>query len=95
MASLTLKKLPDDLLDALRQAARRDRRSVTQEIVYLLEVAVRQGEHRQPPPVRAADVQAQVEAWRRLAGRWESDVDEATETERIMAGRTRGREVDL
>jgi plasmid stability protein len=89
MASLTLKNLPDDLLGALRDAAVRDRRSLTQEIIHLLEVALRGGER------PAAAVEAQVAAWRKLAGKWRSDLDQATEAERIMERRTEGREVDL
>jgi plasmid stability protein len=48
VASLTLKNLPDDLLQALRKAADRDRRSLTQEIIHLLEVALRGGELMHP-----------------------------------------------
>lgn len=91
MASITLKNLPDDLLDALRDAAERDRRSMTQQIVHLLETAVRG----LPKPEPAPDAKAQVAAWRKLAGKWESDVDSATEARRISRARTHGREVDL
>ncbi len=38
---------------------------------------------------------AQVAAWRKLAGKWESDVDRATEAERLMKRRTSGRKVEL
>ena len=92
MPSLTLKNLPDELLAALRAAAERDRRSVTQEIIHLLDIALRGG---QPPASHAADTEAQVAAWRKLAAKWTSDVDPATETKRIMERRTKGREVDL
>ncbi len=92
MASLTLKNLPDDLVHALRRAADRDRRSLTQETIHLLEVALRDGER---ATVRSATAEAQVAAWRRLAGKWESDVADANEAERIMERRTAGREVDL
>jgi plasmid stability protein len=97
MASLTLKNLPDELLQSLRDAAERDRRSLTQEMVYLLEAALGRREaptSRSPSPARL-DAEAQVAAWRKLAGKWESDVDAATEAEHIMEERTPGREVDL
>lgn len=92
MASLTLKNLPDDLLRALREAAARDRRSLTQEIIHLLEVALRSGER--ATASGSAD-KAQVAAWRKLAGKWMSDVDDAFEAERIIKRRTKGRGVDL
>jgi plasmid stability protein len=93
MASLTLKNLPDDLLRALREVADKDRRSLTREIIYLLESALR-GQVERPAP-RSAGADAQVAAWRKLAGKWESDVDRATEAERLMKRRTSGRKVEL
>ena len=93
MASLTLKNLPDDLLRALRKAASRDRRSVTQEIIHLLDSALAGHTERTAPRSPGAD--AQLAAWRKLAGKWESDVDRATEAQRLMKRRTSGREVDF
>ncbi len=93
MASLTLKNLPDDLLRALREVADRDRRSLTREIIHLLESALRG--HGEPPASRSSGADAQVAAWRKLAGRWVSDVDRATEAERLMKRRTPGRKVEL
>jgi plasmid stability protein len=66
MPSLTLKNLPGELLAALRAAAARDRRSVTQEIIHLLDIAL-QGD--QPPPRdagrRVAQTGRQVDIGRR------------------------------
>lgn len=39
MASLTLKNIPDELLQRLRARAQRERRSLTGEILHLLETA--------------------------------------------------------
>lgn len=92
MASLTLKNIPDPLLDRLRERAASDRRSLTQEILFLLEEALAR-------PARAAaleqEARAQARAWSRLAGRWRSDLDPAEEIEEILASRTRGRDVEL
>ncbi len=93
MASLTLKNLPDDLLRALRRAAEKDHRSLTREIVHRLESSLRG--HIERPAPRAPDTRAQVAAWRRLAGKWESNLDRPTEARRLMERRTSGREVDL
>ena len=90
MASLTLKNLPDEFLQMLRDAAERDRRSLTQEIIHLLETALRA-----PPKIARPDTDAQVARWRKLAGKWKSGTDGATEAKRIIEKRTRGREVDL
>lgn len=93
VASLTIKNLPEDLLRALRVAAERDRRSLTQEIIHLLDTALRGQPAAEVAPPTAAE--AQIAAWRKLAGRWQSDEDRETEAEAIAAQRTAGREVDL
>jgi plasmid stability protein len=90
MASLTLKNVSDEFLKTLRDAAERDRRSLTQEIIHLLETALRT-----QPKIARPDTDAQVARWRKLAGKWKSDIDGATEAKRIIEKRTRGREVDL
>ena len=41
------------------------------------------------------DVAAQLAAWRKLAGKWQSDIDPELEAEQIMAARTPGRQVEL
>ena len=92
MASFTLKDLPEDLLRGLRKAAERDRRSVTQEIIHLLESALGLAGR---PASRSSGADAQLAAWRKLAGKWESDTDRATEASRLMKRRTSAREVDF
>lgn len=93
MASLTLKNVPDDLLNLLREVAREDRRSMSQEIVHLLDIVL--NERKPGSSTRARDAARQVAAWRALAGKWVSDTDERTEARRIMKRRTRGRKVTM
>lgn len=93
MASLTLKNVPDDLLRALRKAAEGDRRSLNQEIMHLLASALGRGGAKPAP--RAPEVEAQLTAWRKLAGRWKSDVDPAAESKALIQRRSRGRKVDF
>lgn len=40
MASLTIKNIPDELLDRLREVAERERRSITQQVLYMLEEGI-------------------------------------------------------
>lgn len=93
MTALTLKDLPPKLLRSLRAAAKHDRRSLTQEVIHLLDLALRDRIERPERP--ALDVESQLAAWRKLAGTWRSDVDPALEAERLMAARTPGRKVEL
>lgn len=94
MASLTLKNVSDKLLKALRKAAEGDRRSLNQEVLHLLEEALRERKAGSVPAPRQ-DAQAQIEAWRKLAGKWQSDLSPEDEGRQIMDARTGGREVDF
>jgi len=93
MASLTLKNLTDDLLRALREVADKDRRSLTREIIHLLESALRG--HGERPAPRSSGADAQLAAWRKLAGKWESDVDRAIEAEQLVKRRTSRSKVEF
>ncbi|MGD2115140.1 MAG: hypothetical protein PVG07_08805 [Acidobacteriota bacterium] len=92
MASLTLKNIPDLLLERLRARASAERRSLTQEILHLLEDAL----VRSPPEGGSGvEARAQADAWSALAGGWRSDLEPHEEAERILAARSRGRDVEL
>ena len=64
-------------------------------MIHLLEAALGRRETPTPRPPARLDAETRVAAWRKLDGKWESNVDSATESERIMEERTPGREVDL
>ncbi len=92
MASITLKNVPDDLLKALRRAAKSERRSLNQEVMHLLGLALGRPEGK----VRASpDVEAQVAAWKRISERWKSDMSADDEAATVLRARTKGRKVDL
>jgi len=89
MSSITLKDVPEELLNRLRAAAARERRSLNQEALVLLEgglLALETAEDR---------AQQQVNAWRALAGQWESDRGFEEEVAHLYAARTAGRDIDL
>lgn len=89
MSSITLKDVPEELLVRLRNAAARERRSLNQEALVLIEGAL--------TALETAEERAhrQVTAWRSLAGGWESDTSFEEEIAAIYAARTPGRDVTL
>lgn len=90
MAALTLKGVPDELLERLREIAKSERRSLNQQVVYMLETA---SGHRHL--LIHQDKEAQIAAWKKLAGRWESNETVEEEIAAIYAARTMGRDIDL
>ena len=92
MASLTLKNVPDDLLKALRRAAKTERRSLNQEVMHLLGLALGgPGETTRAAP----GVEAQVAAWKQISDRWTSELSPEKEAVSLVSARTKGRKVDL
>ena len=91
MASITIKNIPDDLLDRARTLADIERRSLNKELISLIEAGLAGRVAIDVEPTSLADLaRRQAESWRALTGRWDSD-DGAS----IMDARTTGREVDL
>ena len=90
MPSLTIKGIPDDVLNRLREKARTERRSLTQQVLVMLERGLESDAQ-----LRTDRVSEQVEVWRRLAGGWVSDESVSAETDRIYRARTAGRDVEL
>lgn len=89
MPSITVKDVPEELLLRLRAAAARERRSLNQEALVLLEgglCATDTAEER---------ANRQVAAWRSLAGAWTNDISFEAEAAAIYTARTAGRDVAL
>jgi hypothetical protein len=88
MASVTIKNVPERLLGRLRKRARNERRSLNKQIIHLLEASLEQD----PGQDHArTDARKQVEAWRRLAGRWKSDMTAEEEIRSIRKARSPSR----
>ena len=96
MPNLTVRNIPDSLLEQIRIISQSDRRSMNSEILVLLEQAIQA--HRSggiTAPSRGISTDTQVEIWKHLSGQW----DDARSTEEIVedvySNRTTGRAVDL
>jgi plasmid stability protein len=85
MPTLTIREVPPDVLARLRRRATEERRSLSQEVIHLLDAALR------APMFSAA---GQVDAWRSL-GRWKSRRTGKQEIAALYKARTKGRPVEL
>lgn len=92
MRSITLKNLPDELVETLKARAADSHRSLNGEILFRLgrslESEAAASGLREEPSVQA-------DAWARLAGSWVSDVSVEEEIESLYAARSSGRDVDV
>lgn len=81
MPTITIRGVPVELLERLRQRAKEDRRSLTQQVIYLVERAL-QDELLSPA--------AQAKRWNGM-NRWRSRRKAKDEIAEIYKARTRGR----
>ena len=94
MPSLTLKDIPEPLMEQLRARALRDHRSLNREVIWLLK-QILEGNADPASQVRL-EQDAQLAAWQSLAGRWQgSDTDVDDLIGNIYQSRTRGRDISL
>jgi plasmid stability protein len=90
VSSITLKDIPEGLLERLRTEARRQHRSLSKQALLLIASGL--DEAGVGPTDEALE---QVRRWRELAGRWVSEQTFEEEVADLRAARTTGREVDL
>jgi plasmid stability protein len=72
MPSLTIKDIPDQLLTRLRQRAASEQRSLNREVIHLLDRVLSEAPAAPVSVALTERIEAQVQAWRTLAGRWDS-----------------------
>lgn len=74
MANVTIRNIPDTILDQIKTLSALERRSMNSQILVLLEQAI--GIHRDGTgrdSVRPLSPVLQAEMWERLAGTWEDE----------------------
>lgn len=93
MASLTIRNIPENLLERLRSLSEAERRSLNSEIIVILEKSLR--EYTSNFDKNDISTEAQVELWNKLAGEWEDSRSTEEIIGDILSRRTLGREVKL
>jgi plasmid stability protein len=94
MPSLTLKDVPEPLLERLRLRASEDHRSLSREAIWLLAQAL---ESKDDTATRLrVEAEAQGKAWASLAGRWQGSAEDMEDiVADIYRSRSPGREYSL
>ena len=95
MASITIRDLPDSLMERIRMLSTRHRRSMNSELLLLIEKALEQKETASMGPTETIAPETQVELWLQLAGSWKDGRSTEEIIEEIYASRTKGRSVPL
>jgi plasmid stability protein len=95
MASITIRNIPDEVLERIRALSSIERRSLNNEILVILERGTYSEYEEKLLKKKYLSKSTQMEIWKQLAGTW-SDSRPAKEIiEDIYSHRTAGREVEL
>ena len=95
MANLTVRNIPDELLNKIRLLSIIEKRSVNSEVLMVLE----KGLSKESDSVNYVQNQisndTQIKLWQNLCGRWKDSRSTAEIISDIIGSRSEGRSVDL
>lgn len=93
MVNLTIRNIPEALMNKLRKRSTAERRSINSEVLVLLEKSLIG--YAPEKEFNQASLEAQADLWQMLSGQWD-DPRTATEiASEIISTRTKGRGVEL
>ena len=96
MANLTVRDIPDDVLEKLRLLSKTERRSLNSELLHVLEAGLGYVVNRRDTSeIDVVSRETQLLIWGELSGQWQDDVPFEETVSTIYEGRTEGREVSL
>lgn len=96
MPSLTVRNIPDGLLDRIRILSIHERRSINNEVLTILEKGIETqiaSELNKSPSILSKSTQ--IDLWKDLCGKWADDRKTDEIIEDIYNARTKGRDVNL
>ena len=95
MANITVRNIPEELLNKLRTLSTLERRSLNNEILVILEKGLARespgNSYRIAPPPK----DSQLKIWENLCGRWKDKRETDEIVKDVIDSRSMGREVDL
>lgn len=95
MASLTVRNIPDDVMERIRALSTAQRRSLNNEILVILERGTNLEYEEKVRQPKFLSKSTQLELWEQLVGTWKDSRSASEIIEEIYALRTAGRDVEL
>lgn len=95
MASITIRNIPDSILEKIRTLSAIERRSINNELLLLIEAGLNEKSDYKMKNENIIPKESQMRIWEKLQGKWEDDRTAEEIIEDIYAHRTPGRKVAL
>lgn len=95
MVNLTVRNIPDYIMDKIRILSNLERRSVNNEILCILEKGLEDEIRKNALLANNISKGTQISIWKNLAGKWKDKRSTKVIIKDIMDARTGGREINL
>ena len=95
MASITIRNIPDSIMEKIRTLSTIEKRSINNELLLLIEAGLNEESERKTKNKNIIPKESQIRIWEKLMGKWEDDRSAKEIIEDIYAHRTAGRNIDL
>jgi len=95
MKSITVRNIPDELLDRLRTLSVIEKRSLNNEILVVLEKGLAKESEYTTNFKNHLSMETQIKIWQNLSGQWQDNRSTDEIIRDIIESRSEGRSVDL
>ena len=95
MANITVRNIPDSILEKIRTLSTIEKRSINNELLLIIEAGLNEESERKTKNENIIPKESQIRIWEKLMGKWEDDRSAKEIIEDIYAHRTPGRNIDL
>jgi plasmid stability protein len=95
MTNITVRNIPDELIDKLRTLSILERRSLNSEILIALEKGLAKESESVTQITDNLSKDTQIKLWQNLCGRWKDSRSTADIISDIIQSRSKGRSVNL
>ena len=95
MPNITVRNIPEELLNKIRTLSTMERRSLNNEILVILEKGIARESYRNSRKTASRPKDAQLKVWENLCGRWKDKRQTDEIIRNVIGSRSMGREVDL
>ena len=95
MASITIRNIPESILERIRALSFVEKRSMNNELLLLIEAGLNEETERKGRSENIISKESQIKIWEELIAKWEDDRSAEEIIKDIYAQRTSGRKVKL
>ena len=95
MANITIRNIPDSVLEKIRTLSNIEKRSINSELLLLIETGLNEETKRKGDTENILPKETQLEIWDKLIGKWKDKRSSKEIIEDIYKNRTSGRQIDL